>query len=113
MKDARSEHNHTTASATSCGFPTRPTGCILTTTSHISLKPRWAMSVSMTAGHTALTRMPDLALDGCGFGQADHSMFTGEIRGADSAAGKASDRGHIHDRPATMLQHLLELVLHG
>src|SRR5713226_9451479 len=60
MKDARSEHIHTTASATSIGVPNRPMGWrpsayFLTSGSP---KRRSPIGVSITAGHTTLMRMP-------------------------------------------------------
>src|SRR5712664_814124 len=60
MNDARSEHNQTTALATSCGWPTRPMGWRLARNSETPPKARVTMSVSMMAGPTALTRIPDL-----------------------------------------------------
>src|SRR5712691_8231868 len=62
--DAASEHSHTTASAISSGFPIRPTG---STAAILSALPAlWAVirstiGVLITPGHTAFTRIPDLA----------------------------------------------------
>src|SRR5208283_1297145 len=60
MKDARSEHIHTTASAISNGLPNRPMGWQLRTNLWTSGAPkiRSAIGVSMAAGHKALMRMP-------------------------------------------------------
>src|ERR1700736_3605625 len=60
MKEALLEDIQRTASATSRGVPKRPMGwwartALLTTG---SAKARSAIGVSMTAGQTALTRMP-------------------------------------------------------
>src|SRR5580704_5515911 len=59
MKDARSEHIHTTASAISAGFAKRPIGWQLRTYLWTSGAPkvRLAIGVSITPGHTALTRI--------------------------------------------------------
>ncbi len=60
MKDALSEHIQTTASAISIGFPKRPMGWQLRTYLWTCGAPKIlsAIGVSITAGHTALTRIP-------------------------------------------------------
>ena len=60
MNDARSEHIHTTASATSDGFPKRPIGWRPTTALWTcgAPKSRSDIDVSIAAGHTALIRIP-------------------------------------------------------
>src|SRR5271170_7343287 len=59
IKDARSEQIHKTASATSVGFPRRPRGWSPIAYFLISGAPkaRSPISVSITAGHTAFTRI--------------------------------------------------------
>src|SRR2546425_11517361 len=62
-KEAASEHSHTTASATSSGFPLRPAGSAIIICSSTG---RWCVTRStigvwITPGHTAFTRTPDLA----------------------------------------------------
>ena len=87
---------------------------MLTTTSHISLKPRCAMSVSITAGQTALTRMPDFAYSmAAAFVNPITPCLVAKYGDPMCATDQACDRGHVHDRPAAVLQHLLELILHG
>src|SRR5262245_2594085 len=60
-KEAASEHNQTTACATSSGRPPLPVGCL---DSNHSLTPgpltkaRSIMGVMMRPGHTTLMRMP-------------------------------------------------------
>src|SRR5215472_2458899 len=63
VKEDLSEQSHRTASDTSLGVPKRPRGCKARTRllSSGSLKARAAMSVWITAGQTAFTRMPSLA----------------------------------------------------
>src|SRR6266567_1067035 len=60
MKEARPEHIHTTASATSLGVPNRPMGWRPSANFFISGSPkrRSPMGVSITAGHTTFTRIP-------------------------------------------------------
>jgi len=60
MKDARSEHIHSTASAISIGFPRRPMGWQLTTYLRAAgaRRLRSDMGVSINPGHTALIRIP-------------------------------------------------------
>src|SRR5215469_4563395 len=59
MKEAWSEHIHTTASATSDGLPNRPIGWQLSTylCTFCALKSRSAIDVSIAPGHTAFTRI--------------------------------------------------------
>src|SRR5262249_32994852 len=62
--EAASEHNQTTASPTSSGLAMRPTGSIATNCSSAPGVLRIARStigVWITPGHTAFTRIPDLA----------------------------------------------------
>src|SRR5579862_3148473 len=63
MNDALSEHIHSTASAISMGLPKRPRGCCDSTHLFTSGSPnaRSAIAVSITAGHTAFTRIPAFA----------------------------------------------------
>src|SRR5882762_7739365 len=63
MKEARSEHIQRTASATSVGLPKRPMGWRPRANLFISGAPkiRSPMGVSMTAGQTALMRIPLVA----------------------------------------------------
>src|SRR5262249_49617956 len=58
--DAASEHNQTTASATSSGVPTRPTGSLATTRAlHAgSLQALSVIGVWIAPGQTQLTRIP-------------------------------------------------------
>src|SRR5271155_5086578 len=60
MKDARSEHIHTTASAISAGLPKRPMGWQLSAYLWTAGAPksRSAIGVSIAAGHTELIRIP-------------------------------------------------------
>src|SRR5450755_3480961 len=63
MKDARSEHIHTTASAISADLPKRPMRWQPTTYLWTvgAPKSRSPIAVSITPGHTALIRIPLLA----------------------------------------------------
>jgi hypothetical protein len=63
MKDARSEHIHTTASAISADLPKRPMGWQPRTYLWTAGAPksRSPIAVSITPGHTALIRIPLLA----------------------------------------------------
>src|SRR5450432_2163497 len=60
MKEALLEHIHKTASAISRGLPKRPMGWCARTALLAAGSPnaRSAIAVSITAGQTALTRMP-------------------------------------------------------
>src|SRR5882672_8517628 len=60
MKEAPSEHIHTTAAAISSGLPKRPMGCRPSANFFASGAPqrRSPIGVSITAGHTTFTRMP-------------------------------------------------------
>jgi putative transposase len=60
--EAASEHNHTTASATSSGLPILPIGSIAMRPASASVPSRGStIGVRMTPGHTAFTRIPALA----------------------------------------------------
>jgi hypothetical protein len=57
INDDFSEHNQTTLSATSSGFPNLPNGCSSINEAARPLeKMPSAIAVSITAGHTAFTR---------------------------------------------------------
>jgi hypothetical protein len=60
-KEAASEHNHTTASATSSGIPMRPIGwraVIINSNSGMAAMNGSSIGVRMVRGLTALIRMP-------------------------------------------------------
>src|SRR5580700_10956699 len=60
INEARSEHIHSTASAISIGLPKRPIGCSPTIYFSTCGSPnsRSPIGVAITAGHTALIRIP-------------------------------------------------------
>src|SRR5439155_11164729 len=56
-----SEDSHATSAATSSGLPTRPIGIFATSMSTVERSICWSSSVPITAGATALTRIPWVA----------------------------------------------------
>jgi hypothetical protein len=105
-KLAAGEQSQTTASAISSAVPMRPIGVIESIIAFISgLATSGAViGVSITPGHTALTRMPALRpAQRAVAGKADDAVLGRDIGGLCAIADEAVDRGGVDDRAAAVL----------